>query len=62
MAIWQVRPQGQALIALLPAFLHLALQVVTLKKDGSNALAHFRANKVTGLLVALACLVVGVTS
>lgn len=62
MAIWQVRPQGQALIALLPAFCHLALQVVTLKKDGSNALAHFRANKVTGLLVALACLVVGVTS
>jgi 4-hydroxybenzoate polyprenyltransferase len=62
MAIWQVRPQGQALIALLPAFFHLALQVVTLKKDGSNALAHFRANKVTGLLVALACLVVGVTS
>jgi len=62
MAIWNVRPQGQALIALLPAFFHLALQVLTLKKDGSNALALFRANKVTGLLVALACLVVGVTS
>lgn len=62
MAIWNVRPQGQALIAMLPAFFHLALQVVTLKKDGSNALALFRANKVTGLLVALACLVVGVTS
>jgi 4-hydroxybenzoate polyprenyltransferase len=59
MAIWSVRPQGQALIALAPAAFHLAFQVVTLKKDGSNALGHFRANKFTGMLVALACLVIG---
>ncbi|MEQ1540485.1 MAG: 4-hydroxybenzoate octaprenyltransferase, partial [Sphingorhabdus sp.] len=58
-AIWSVRPQGQALIALAPAAFHLAFQVVTLKKDGSNALDHFRANKFTGVLVALACLVIG---
>jgi 4-hydroxybenzoate polyprenyltransferase len=59
MAIWSVRPQGQALIALAPAAFHLAFQVATLKKDGSNALGHFRANKFTGMLVALACLVIG---
>lgn len=58
-AIWHIRPQGQALIALAPAALHLAYQVATLKKDGSNALDHFRANRFTGMLVALACLVVG---
>jgi 4-hydroxybenzoate polyprenyltransferase len=62
MAIWSVRPQGQALVALVPAAFHLAYQVASLKKDGSNALGHFRSNKVTGLLVALACLVVGATS
>lgn len=59
MAIWSVRPQGQALIALAPAAFHLAFQVVTLKKDGINALDHFRSNKFTGVLVALACLVIG---
>jgi 4-hydroxybenzoate polyprenyltransferase len=59
MAIWSVRPQGQALIALAPAAFHLAFQVATLKKDGSNALGQFRANKFTGMLVALACLVIG---
>jgi 4-hydroxybenzoate polyprenyltransferase len=59
MAIWSVRPQGQALIALAPAAFHLAFQVATLKKDGSNALDHFRSNKFTGMLVMAACLVVG---
>jgi 4-hydroxybenzoate polyprenyltransferase len=59
MAIWNVRPQGQALVVLLPAAAHLIYQVANLKKDGSNALHHFRSNKLTGLLVALACLVVG---
>ena len=58
-AIWSVRPQGQALIALAPAAFHLAFQVATLKKDGSNALGHFRSNKLTGMLVMAACLVVG---
>jgi 4-hydroxybenzoate polyprenyltransferase len=59
MAIWSVRPQGQALVALLPAAIHLGLQALTLKADGSNALGHFRSNRLTGLLVALACIVVG---
>jgi 4-hydroxybenzoate polyprenyltransferase len=58
-AIWSVRPQGQALIALAPAAFHLAFQVATLKKDGSNALGHFRSNKLIGMLVMAACLVVG---
>jgi 4-hydroxybenzoate polyprenyltransferase len=58
-AIWNVRPQGQALVALLPAAAHLIYQVASLKQDGSNALNHFRSNKLAGLLVALACLVVG---
>ncbi len=59
LAIWSVRPQGQALIALAPAAFHLAFQAATLKKDGSNALGHFRSNKLTGMLVMAACLVVG---
>ncbi len=62
MAIWSVRPQGQALIALAPIALHLLFQVVTLKSDGSNSLGHFRSNKVAGLLMALAGLVVGAAS
>ena len=61
-AIWSVRPQGQALIALAPVALHLLFQVVSLKRDGSNALGHFRSNKVAGLLMALGCLVVGAAS
>ena len=61
-AFWQVRPQGQALIALAPVAVHLFLQVATLKRDGSNALGAFRSNRLTGLLMALACLVVGSAS
>ena len=61
-AIWSVRPQGQALIALAPIALHLLFQVVTLKSDGSNSLGHFRSNKLAGLLMALGCLVVGAAS
>jgi 4-hydroxybenzoate polyprenyltransferase len=59
LAIWSVRPDDRALVALAPVAIHLALQVVTLKKDGSNALGHFRSNQMAGLLMALACLVVG---
>ena len=62
LAIWNVRPQGQALIALLPVAIHLALQVITLKADGSNALAAFRSNRMAGFLMALGCLVVGAAS
>ncbi len=59
-AFWAVRPQSLVIVALLPAALHLGWQVVSLKpENGSNALMLFRANRFTGLLVALACLVVG---
>lgn len=59
-ALWQVRPDPLALAALIPAALHLAWQVATLHPDdGTGALHRFRANRVTGLLVFLACAVVG---
>ena len=49
-----------ALAALLPAALQLAWQVGALKPDqGGDALAKFRSNRFAGLLVFLACLVVG---
>ncbi len=60
LSFWMVRPQPVVLFALLPAALHLGWQVATLKPgDGVDALAKFRANRFAGLLVALACLVVG---
>ena len=59
MAIWNIRPEKQALIALAPVALHLAIQLFSLKTDGSNALGHFRSNRMAGLLAALAFLVVG---
>ena len=59
-ALWRVRPDPLALVALAPAAFHLAWQVATLRPDdGGNALARFRANRGAGLLVFLACLVVG---
>lgn len=60
LAFWLHRPDPLALLALAPAALHLGWQVLTLAPDdGDNALARFRANRFTGLLVALACWVVG---
>ncbi len=59
LAVWSVRPEWLALIALLPAALHLCWQVGSLKADGADALDKFRSNRFAGLLVALACLVVG---
>jgi 4-hydroxybenzoate polyprenyltransferase len=59
-AFWLVRPDPLVLVALTPAAIHLGWQVATLDPaDGANALARFRSNRMTGLLVALACLVVG---
>jgi 4-hydroxybenzoate polyprenyltransferase len=59
-ALWRERPDGLALVALLPMAIHLAHQVVTLKPgDGEDALAKFRSNRFAGLLMFLACLVVG---
>jgi 4-hydroxybenzoate polyprenyltransferase len=60
MAFWLLRPDWLALLALLPAALHLGWQVVTLEvDDAENALARFRSNRMLGLLLALACWVVG---
>ena len=62
-AIWQVRPQPLALLALLPAAYHLLWQVATLRvDDGTDALAKFRSNRVTGLLVALAMITIGASA
>jgi 4-hydroxybenzoate polyprenyltransferase len=59
-AIWRVRPDWLALLSLLPLSLHLGWQVATLKTDdGGDALAKFRSNRFAGLLMFLACLVVG---
>jgi 4-hydroxybenzoate polyprenyltransferase len=59
-AFWLLREDWLALLALVPAAIHLAWQVLTLDPaDGSNPLARFRANRMAGLLVALACFVVG---
>ncbi|HEV2748442.1 MAG TPA: 4-hydroxybenzoate octaprenyltransferase [Allosphingosinicella sp.] len=59
-AIWRVRPDPLALASLLPVAVHLLWQAATLKQeDGSDALAKFRSNRFAGLLMFLACLVVG---
>jgi 4-hydroxybenzoate polyprenyltransferase len=62
-AIWQMRPDLLALAALIPVMSHFIWQVATLKTDdGSDALAKFRSNRFAGLLMALACAVVGTAS
>ncbi len=49
-----------ALLALVPAALHLGWQVVSLDPaDGANPLARFRSNRFAGALVAAACFIVG---
>jgi 4-hydroxybenzoate polyprenyltransferase len=59
-AIWTVRSGLLAQLALLPMALHLAFQVSTLDPDnGEDALAKFRSNRFAGLLMFLACFVVG---
>ncbi len=59
-AFWTIRPDPLAIAALVPAALHLAWQVISLRaEDGAGALARFRANRFTGLLIFLACVVVG---
>ncbi|WNO53954.1 4-hydroxybenzoate octaprenyltransferase [Stakelama saccharophila] len=62
-AIWLVRPDWLALLALLPMAGHLAWQVLTLDTaDGASALARFRANRNAGFLMFAACFVVGTAS
>jgi 4-hydroxybenzoate polyprenyltransferase len=59
-AIWTVRPEWLVLLALLPAALHLANQVLRADpRDGDLALRLFRSNRTCGLLVFIAMLVVG---
>ena len=59
-AISHVRGDVLALVSLVPAALHLTWQVTTLRQDdGADALAKFRSNRFAGLLMFLACLVVG---
>jgi len=61
-AFWTLRPQWLALLPLLPMALHLLAQVARLDPaDGASALATFRSNRFAGLLMFLACLVVGTT-
>ena len=61
-AIWLVRPDPVALLALLPVAVHLGWQVFTLNPDDAdNALRRFRANRFAGFLMAAACFVVGAT-
>jgi 4-hydroxybenzoate polyprenyltransferase len=63
MALWLVRPEPLALLALAPAALHLAGQVFRADPDdGDKALALFRSNRFTGLLLALGFAAVGLSS
>ncbi|MEO6247653.1 MAG: 4-hydroxybenzoate octaprenyltransferase [Sphingomicrobium sp.] len=62
-ALWSVEANLLALAALAPAAVHLAIQVArTDPADGALALALFRSNRFTGLLVFLAMLVVGLSA
>jgi 4-hydroxybenzoate polyprenyltransferase len=59
-AFWMLRPQWLGVVALAPIALHLLWQVTTLKSaDGDDALSKFRSNRFAGLLMFLACLVLG---
>jgi len=60
LAVWLLRPDWVALLALAPVAAHLGWQALTLRPDDAdNALARFRSNRTAGLLLALACWVVG---
>jgi 4-hydroxybenzoate polyprenyltransferase len=62
-ALWTVRPDWIALLALVPAALHLAGQALRADPaDGALALSLFRSNRVCGLLVCAAMLVVGLSA
>jgi 4-hydroxybenzoate polyprenyltransferase len=62
-AFWTVRPEPLALLALLPVAAHFARQVNGLRReDTAAALARFRSNRFAGLLMFLACVVVGTAS
>ncbi|PCD02298.1 4-hydroxybenzoate octaprenyltransferase [Sphingomonas spermidinifaciens] len=59
-AFWRTFADPLALLALVPVAVHFGWQVTTLKPaDGAGALARFRSNRTAGLLMFLACAVVG---
>ena len=61
-AILSVRPDPVALLALVPAALHLANQALRADpKDGEGALKLFRSNRLCGALVFMGMLVVGLS-
>jgi 4-hydroxybenzoate polyprenyltransferase len=62
-AIWSVRPDWVALLALLPAAVHLGDQALRADPaDGEGALNLFRSNRNCGLLLFLGMLAVGLSS
>jgi 4-hydroxybenzoate polyprenyltransferase len=62
-AIWSVRPDWVALLALIPVALHLANQALRADaKDGELALRLFRSNRTAGMLLFLGLLAVGLAS
>jgi len=62
-ALWSVRPEPLALLAVLPVAAHFARQVNGLRRENAaDALARFRSNRFAGLLMFLACVVVGTAS
>ncbi len=62
-AIWTVRPDWLALLALVPAAFHLASQALRADAaDSRLALALFRSNRTCGLIVFLGMLAVGLSS
>ena len=63
LAVWLVRPDWLALAALVPGALHLGNQALRADPaDGDLALRLFRSNRMCGLLVFLAMLVVGLST
>ncbi len=59
-AFWLLREDWLALLALIPAALHLLWQVGTLDPDDpANPLDRFRSNRFAGFLMAAACFVAG---
>ena len=62
-ALWSVRPEWLALLALVPAAVQLADQVRQADPDdGERALRLFRSNRFTGLLLLLGFAAVGLSS
>jgi 4-hydroxybenzoate polyprenyltransferase len=63
LAFWSIRPQILALAALFPLACHLGWQAFGLRVgSGDDALSRFRSNRFAGVLMFLACLVVGATA